>query len=516
MARTPKPKHQKLAEALEAAKKAAGQGHILQKKSLSLTHVKTLNDSGWILELYAGWIALVTPGAREGDTVPYFSNYWEFIRKYLDGRLGNTYILSPLASIALHTDSHMIPKQLAVTTTRTTQGPIELPHDTNLMVISDPSYDLSAETIFDGLRILSLERAIAAMPASSYRMPTSDLMAAIASVRNIPELSRWLLRESGFSAARVIGAMNEIGRGKDALVIENAFKAAGIDIPPQTDSGSFGVLGGTQNRIQSGIIARLKVLWQQMSSSLSQGPVPVANLEGFQRAPIDEIKKTIDEAYTSDAYNSLSIEGYQVTPALIERVASGNWDPEKIKQDKETESALAARGYFEAFNAAVDTIIQVRSGAPLVEIIETAALDWRGHLFSPAAKAGILPVDSLAGYRYGPVYIRGSSHVPPPHEKLMDAMDTFYDLLRAEPNAWAKAVLGHFFFVYIHPFPDGNGRTARFLMNAILVTTGYPWVIVRVSQREKYFTALEKASINGDILALSDFLSEEMAAAGKN
>ncbi|RYZ90698.1 MAG: hypothetical protein EOP04_03055 [Proteobacteria bacterium] len=88
--------------------------------------------------------------------------------------------------------------------------------------------------------------------------------------------------------------------------------------------------------------------------------------------------------------------------------------------------------------------------------------------------------------------------------------------LLTEPNAWVRAVLGHFFFVYIHPFPDGNGRTARFLMNAILVTGGFPWVIVRVSQREKYFAALEKASINGDILALSDFLREEMAAAGKN
>ena len=53
-------------------------------------------------------------------------------------------------------------------------------------------------------------------------------------------------------------------------------------------------------------------------------------------------------------------------------------------------------------------------------------------------------------------------------------------------------------------------------MNAILVTGGYPWVIVRVSQREKYFAALEKASIKADILALSDFLREEMAAAGKN
>ena len=46
---------------------------------------------------------------------------------------------------------------------------------------------------------------------------------------------------------------------------------------------------------------------------------------------------------------------------------------------------------------------------------------------------------------------------------------------------------------------DGNGRTARFVMNSQLVTAGYPWVVIPVERREEYMAALEKASVEGDI-----------------
>jgi len=54
-------------------------------------------------------------------------------------------------------------------------------------------------------------------------------------------------------------------------------------------------------------------------------------------------------------------------------------------------------------------------------------------------------------------------------------------LLRAEPDAGVRAVLGHFMFVYIHPYMDGNGRMGRFLMNLMLASGGYPWTVVPVS-----------------------------------
>lgn len=74
----------------------------------------------------------------------------------------------------------------------------------------------------------------------------------------------------------------------------------------------------------------------------------------------------------------------------------------------------------------------------------------------------ILKAAQLAGYRNAPVYIRGSQHVPMSVEAVRECMPVFFELLRAESNPAVRVVLGHFIFVFIHPFVDGNGRTARF------------------------------------------------------
>jgi Fic family protein len=68
-------------------------------------------------------------------------------------------------------------------------------------------------------------------------------------------------------------------------------------------------------------------------------------------------------------------------------------------------------------------------------------------------------------------------------------------------------VLGHFIFVYIHPYIDGNGRMGRFLMNTMLAAGGYPWIIIPVERRNEYMNALELASVNQDIIPFTKFLA---------
>ena len=92
-------------------------------------------------------------------------------------------------------------------------------------------------------------------------------------------------------------------------------------------------------------------------------------------------------------------------------------------------------------------------------------------------------------------------------------MPALFDLLENEPEASVRAVLGHWMFGYIHPYPDGNGRIARFLMNAMLASGGYPWTVIRVEERVPYLTVLDRASIDLQIAPFAAFIGERVGRA---
>ena len=220
----------------------------------------------------------------------------------------------------------------------------------------------------------------------------------------------------------------------------------------------------------------------------------------------------VNERYAADAYNSLSIEGYQVNDELIERVAQGNWNPEGGKNDKGDRDALAARGYYQAFQAVKISLAEILSGKNPGEVARSAHHRWYGELFAPSVTAGIVEPHQLAGYRNGPVYIRNSKHAPLPRDALADSMEALFNLIAQEPESAVRAVLGHHLFVFIHPYFDGNGRIGRFLMNAMLASGGYPWTIVRMKNRDQYMHALEAASVGGDIKPFANFIALEMSS----
>jgi len=111
------------------------------------------------------------------------------------------------------------------------------------------------------------------------------------------------------------------------------------------------------------------------------------------------------------------------------------------------------------------------------------------------------------------VFLRTSRYVPPRWEVVPEAMSALFELLESEPEASVRAVLGHWLFGYIHPFMDGNGRLARFLMNTMLASGGYPWTVIQVSERSEYLDALNSASLNMDIAPFTAFIAKSMARA---
>ena len=105
--------------------------------------------------------------------------------------------------------------------------------------------------------------------------------------------------------------------------------------------------------------------------------------------------------------------------------------------------------------------------------------------------------DEFAGrYRMSNVIISGASHVPPRYEQLDPLME---EMIYDYNNVWTKyhpivqAALLHGEFVKIHPFVDGNGRTARLLLNLVLIKNGYPPVIIKKEDRLEYYESLDLA-----------------------
>ena len=145
----------------------------------------------------------------------------------------------------------------------------------------------------------------------------------------------------------------------------------------------------------------------------------------------------MDEIYVTDAYHSLSIEGCRVAPELIEKVRSGDWNPDVVKEDRAMKDALAARGYWEAFPVVRVSARAVLEGNDPGEIAERDLTAWYRALFAPSVAAGILNSAQLAGYRNGPVYIRGSRHVPMSVEAVRDCMPAFSNCSRRKPIPWS-------------------------------------------------------------------------------
>jgi fido (protein-threonine AMPylation protein) len=191
---------------------------------------------------------------------------------------------------------------------------------------------------------------------------------------------------------------------------------------------------------------------------------------------------------------------------LIQRVRGGDWDPEENSEDREQHNALAARGYWQAYQLVRKSVRKVLDGENPGMVCDSDHGNWYREMFSPLVIAGLLRATELAGYRNTQVYIRQSMHVPPRYEAVRSCMPAFFDLLMNEPEPSVRVVLGHFVFVYIHPYMDGNGRIGRFLMNVMLAAGGYPWTVIPVEKRIDYMDALENASVNQDIKPFATFL----------
>jgi hypothetical protein len=449
-----------------------------------------------------GWYIPSRPEEAGGESTTWYASFWDFCSAYLAMRFDEAWSLSPEQSLFIHTGNWAVPRQLLVRSPRARNKATGLAHDTSLLEVRAPLPSKERQVFVDGLRLFSLSAALVAVGPGLFTQNVTEARTALAMVRDASDVLTVLL-SGGHSvvAGRLAGAFRNIGRNKIADEIIQAMRAAGYDVRERDPFDSPAPFTHPP-RALSPYVIRMRLSWQQMREIVRETFPQAPGIPKGTRAYL----KTLDEIYVEDAYHSLSIEGYRVSRELIERIRSGAWNPDGDSVDRQQKDAMAAKGYYEAFQVVKESVRQVLNGANAGHVFERDHGAWYRALFSPSVSAGVLSAADLAGYRSGQVYIRRSKHVPPKPEAVRDTMPELIELLRAEPDAGVRAVLGHFMFVYIHPYMDGNGRMGRFLMNLMLASGGYPWTVVPVERRDNYLKALEAASVGQNMRPFSEFL----------
>jgi fido (protein-threonine AMPylation protein) len=503
----PKP-NEKLAESLAALQKLQQGGRrVFRSSELSRTHRERLLRNGFLRNVLKGWLISSSPSARAGDTTPWYASFWEFCSRYCNERFGDEWHLSPEQSLFLHAQNTVIPKQVVVYSPKGTNHTMKLLFGTSIYDLKQQEVPSKSDmSVKDGLRLFSPAAALVKVTEGFFVRKPIETQVVLASMPDAADVLRLLLN-GGHSAkaGQIAGAFRRIGRPQIADEIVKTMKSAGYDVreaDPFAPEKTFAALPVTA----APIVGRMQAMWESMREAVAETLPKAPGLPKDKKAYL----RFVDDIYKSDAYHSLSIEGYSVTPALIERVREGGWDPDHHDDDRKSRDALAARGYWQAFQTVKGTVAEIIAGGNAGALARTAHKDWYRELFQPCVAAGVIPAGALAGYRNDAVYLRTSRYMPPRWEAVRDAMPALFDHLEKESEPGVRAVLGHWLFGYIHPYPDGNGRMARFLMNAMLASGGYPWTVIRVEDRDAYLAALDRASIDMNIEPFAAFIAERV------
>ncbi|KAF6200068.1 hypothetical protein GE061_006368 [Apolygus lucorum] len=206
------------------------------------------------------------------------------------------------------------------------------------------------------------------------------------------------------------------------------------------------------------------------------------------------LKKAKREAYYQHIYHTVGIEGNTMTLSqtrsiLETRIAIGG---KSIAEHNEILGLDAALKY-------INSSLVNRIGRISIQDILELHKKVLGY------------VDPTEGGSFRRTQVFVGDHIPPAPSNILPLMNQFESWL----NDWKSsrlhpvryAAIAHYKLVHIHPFHDGNGRTARLLMNMILMNAGFPPVIILKQDRQKYYQMLVTAN-EGDIRPFVRFIAE--------
>lgn len=236
--------------------------------------------------------------------------------------------------------------------------------------------------------------------------------------------------------------------------------------------------------LSSEIIKRIDEKWHKLQS---------------KRPLSSTILKKLKERFMLEmTYNSNAIEGNNLTYKETYLIISEGLT---IK-GKSFKDHLEAKSNHDALEFIYD-LIDMNSKTTISE-----------NLIRQVQSLVVSPIDKkIAGkYREGDVAITGSKHKPPLATEIPYEMRRLVLWLKKNQknlHPIEVASILHHKIVSIHPFEDGNGRTARLVANILLLQARFPLGIILKNDRKKYYETLSKAD-NGNLLPFMEFVAQSV------
>jgi Fic family protein len=208
----------------------------------------------------------------------------------------------------------------------------------------------------------------------------------------------------------------------------------------------------------------------------------LARLQKLRPLPKTTVRKLREKFQLEMTYNSNAIEGNRLTLKETFWVISEGL----TVKNKPLKDHLEAKDHYEALEYLYE-LVRPQNQPTISEkltrdlhslVMKKTDEDWAGR------------------YRQSNVFITGADYTPPDSSTVPSAMAqliNWFGQNRRKLHPIELAARLHHRLVFIHPFLDGNGRTARLLMNVVLMKKGYPLSIIAKTDREKYYQVLRQA-----------------------
>jgi hypothetical protein len=496
--------------------RAASHRSILNSAAISRGDRELLTRANRIRRLMKGWYTLEIgipssnpPHGMDGIPTPVF---FDFLGVYLEDRLGSRWCLSAESSLQFRMNVESIPDRIIALTEYGSTTHHRFEGLTELTVYRDPDRFPPHSTTWAGLRLMSPEDALARIKPSALERDSLLIKKALPLIRQWENYAEVLAQEGRHTAAIRLhqelvtaGFSDQAGRFQQALIATGLLVTSGPHPQPQQDQAPNSVTPTPDSNTP----------WTDWYGHLTNFPLATVNTP----PALLDLLSNAQELSPDDAVASLALSGFdlsidQVLMAMTEpeRAASAagwpvleddermlpNGHQEPLPGDADPQALLALQGYVEAGRLVRRSIVRLLEEEPLAKVLEQDLPQWHRALLLPSCDAGLVPESQLGVFRE-------ASDAP----IIATSLELLWEAAGRLREARSQALMAHLGLLWIQPWKTGNGRMARFLLNALRMAGKNHWLVIGEKKRREYQALLADTLAGQSPISLLELLEQQ-------